>query len=252
MKPNKFHIILKIFGFLVFSIGILYICQFLTGALEEGFTTDDLPSECREVQDSGRKIILCDSLTAGQAIFKLSNVKSILPGKYDNVCVGSTEFGTKYHTCFTRPGPPVYNDVYGIYRDFDPDVDDDTLPTELLPSIDSFCTSYYTNTSKINRGIVSTVAVLKIISDTITGTATYQTQIAALKLVNCENPTGKMVDSCSNINIAYNSLINAPAFTNIITASNVVQNSLNDMSNMSTKMYSIYNGSKCAALQRST
>jgi hypothetical protein len=248
MKHNKLHMILKIFGFLVFSIGILYICQFFTKTLEEGFTTT-LPTECQEVQDSGRKIILCDSLTAGKAVFNLTNLSSILPGKNDNVCVGSVEFGTKYHTCFTRPGPPVYNDVYGIYRAFDPLVDNDTLPTDLLPSVDAFCTSYYTNALKINRGIVSTVAVLKVIRDTITGTSNYQNQIGALRVVHCENPTGSMVDSCSNIMVAYDSLINTPTFTKLITASNVVQTSLNDLSNISTKMYSIYNGSKCVALE---
>jgi len=242
MKPNKLHIILKIFGFLVFSIGILYICQFFTETLEEGFA---IPRDCKEVQDSGRKLLLCASSNAANIVFDNT---SNLPGKYDNVCVGSGEFGTDYYTCYTRPGPPVYNDTYGIYRPFDPKVDNDTLPTDLLPSIDTFCSSYDTNTLKVNRGIASTLAVLNVIRDTGSNTIIYQNQVRTLKQLYCGTPNGKMVNTCSNINVAYNSLTAPAATANLTAASNAVQNSLNSLSNMSTQMYSIYNGSRCQNL----
>lgn len=229
-------------------MGILYICQFLTETLEEGFATS-IPSNCNVIQDSGRKLVLCPTSNHADIVFQ--DIPNNLPGKYDNVCVGSGQFGTSYYTCYTRPGPPVFNYTYGIYRPFDQKVDDDTLPDDLIPSIDSFCASYNTNTLKVNRGIVSTANVLNAITAAVISTNIYQTELGVLKQIYCErNVSNNMIVPCSNINTAFRSLTDASLTSNIIAASNIVQNSLNTLSNISTKTYSIYNGSECQNINR--
>jgi hypothetical protein len=253
MKPNKSHIILKIFGFLIFSIGILYICQFFTKTLEEGFSKtiegfavpqELLPEGCQEIADAGRNIILCPTETSAETVFK--NVPKNLLKKYDNVCVAASQFSSIYYTCYTRPAPKIYNDKYGIYRDADPVADEDTMPNDLLPSIDTFCASYATNTTKVNRGIVSTATYLNTINDTISNTTKYKNDIVGLKTLYCNNPIpASMTRQCNSINIAFESLNNMAAATQLSAARNAVQTSLDSLSNISTQTYSIYNGSKC-------
>ena len=250
MKPNKSYIILKIFGFLIFSIGILYICQFFTKTLEEGFSKSvegfAIPSQCSEITNAGRKIILCPSEEYASIIF--ADMSNNLPGKYDNLCIGSGEFGTDYYTCYTRPGPKVYNCMnYGIYRDFDPTVDNDTMPSDLIPSIDTFCASYPTNTLKVNRGITSTTAVLNVINNTLTSTTQYKNEIGLLQTL-CSSAAPEINGPCSNINTAFQSLNSMTAAQQLATAQTAVRTSLNSLSNISTQMYSIYNGSKCESL----
>ena len=239
MKPNKSHIILKIFGFLIFSIGILYICQFFTKSLEEGFA---IPPGCNVTYDSDRKLVLCESVEKANMVF--DDIAVNLPGKNDNVCVPYNSVSS-YYTCYTRPAQKVYNDVYGIYRDFDPVNDKDTMPEDLSPSIDIFCASYNANTVKVIRGISSTKAVLNNITKTVISTTIYKDLIRELKNSYCNPVRPGMERACPYITIADTSINNLQGASDLTVASNTVSASLNSLSNISTQMFTLYNGSKC-------
>ena len=74
MKSKRLNIIFQIFGFLIFSVGILYLCQFFSVKLNEGF----LSSECPYTRlTDGRVIYTCDSQTQAEKI--LDNIPENLP-----------------------------------------------------------------------------------------------------------------------------------------------------------------------------
>jgi hypothetical protein len=256
MKPNRLHIILKIFGFLIFSIGILYICQFFTHALEEGFQVNTPPSQaaiknitdagCTTTYDSGRNIILCPDSNAANTIF--GNMAVNLAGTYDNVCITNRAFLSNYYTCYTRPAQPVYTHLSGISRPFHPEIHNDTLASHLLPSIDTMCASYNTTTLKINKGLASTQAVYTTVSTTLHSTTVYTTSINSLINNYCGPTNQNMGVQCSNLRTAYTYISGIPTTTGLVQARDAVKASLDSLSNMSTTNYSIYNGSKCNTL----
>lgn len=245
-KPNKLHIILKIFGFLVFSIGILYICQFFSKSLLEGFVS--LLPRCVEVTESGRKILLCSTIQEAKTIFL--DMKTTLPNKYDNVCVES-EADPMYFTCYTRPAQPVYNDVYGVYRDFDPILDRDTMPEDLAPSIGAFCTSYGANTIKIIKNLSSIKTVSDNVAKTTRNLDGYINSLKDLAYTKCNMAGGAttfpagMEDECTSMITTYQTISNIKNTSGISAASTMVSYSMSTLSNMSTQIYSVYNGSKC-------
>ena len=261
-KPNKLHIIFKIFGFLIFSVGILYICQFFTQALEEGFQTTTVSppltgepltyvtntAKCTITYDSGRNIILCPNSNAANLVF--SRMKSTLVGDYDNVCITSADFSSNYYTCYTRPSQPVFNDLYGIFRPFDPQIDNDTMAEDLAPSIDTFCASYNTTTLKVNKAIASTQRIYDTITNTVYSTNIYTSILNNLIVTYCTATNEYMDKQCTNLRAAYTYVRAVPNTTGLAQARNAVKDSLDSLSNISTKTYSIYNGSKCNSLSQ--
>ena len=261
-KPNRLHIIFKIFGFLIFSVGILYICQFFTHALEEGFQTSTVSppltgealtyvtdtARCTVTYDSGRNVILCPNSNAANLVFK--RMTSTLVGDYDNVCITSADFSSNYYTCYTRPAPPVFNDLYGIFRPFDPVIDEDTMPSDIAPSIDTFCASYGTTTIKINKGITLTLSTYKSVNATIYSTTVYATILNSLINTYCGATSENMDTQCSNLRTAYTYVTGVVDATGLRQAQAVVKDSLDSLSNMSTKTYSMFNGSKCNTLSQ--
>jgi hypothetical protein len=259
MKPNKINIILKIIAFLVLCLGILYICQYFVKNLKEGFASSPALSAdaltninaagCSQIRDAERNVILCPNSNAANLIFK--NMDINLPGEYDNVCITSTEFSSNYYTCYTKPGPPVYNDKYGIYRKFDPIIDDDTMPSDLVPSIDIFCASYATNTINVIKNIKSTQSIYNSLINTQSTIATYKTRINNLIFNKC-NPGNTTPIACSNLNNVYTYLTSETNFQDINNIVDVVRSSIKELSNISTKTYNLYNGSKCNNLSMYT
>lgn len=254
MKPNKLHIILKIFGFLILSIGILYICQFFTKTFEEGFQSATSArainialAGCSLEKDNGRDIILCPDSNAVNTIFISTAVN--LPNINDNVCVLTGDPSNKYYTCYTRPSQPIYNDKYGIYRDFDPIIDEDNLAFDLVPDIDTFCTSYMTNTVKINRGIQSTTMINNRILSINYSTNIYKNSLSQIQLNYCGNDLPDMRDTCSNISNDYNYVNGLSESLGLNTARTAVIDSLNTLSNISTKTFALY-GSFCKESQK--
>jgi hypothetical protein len=251
VKPNKIHIILKIFGFLVFSIGILYICQFFTQALNEGFQTNTISpplsgasrdyiintAKCDVTYESGRNLVLCPDSNAANLVF--ANMSNNLPCKYDNVCITSGEFSSNYYTCYTRPAQPVYNDKYGIFRDFDPVADEDTLALDIAPDIGAFCGAYTTNTVKVIRGITSTQTVYSKIVGGELSTAQYVSLIGGLITDKCTPAPADMTDECDKLRTTY-AQINMPQ-TSLAEAKSATKASLDTLSNISTGIYSMYN-----------
>jgi hypothetical protein len=252
MKSNRLYIILKIFGFLIISIGILFICQFFTKTLEEGFQASgapsgpSIPSQCKITRDSGRKLILCP--TENDALTVFNNMSNNLPEKYDNVCITNDKFLSNYYTCYTRPGQQVFNTTYGIYRDFDPKIDEDDLAFNLVPSIETFCASYYTNTQKIIKGIASTQAVVDNLSNIRLKTSLYSSALNNMINVYCMPPKAGMESICSVINTGYQSIFSIPGSQGLNSAYNASRASLNALSNMSTQTYEMYNGSMCSRI----
>jgi hypothetical protein len=248
MKSNRFHIILKIFGFLIISIGILFICQFFTKTLEEGFATQAqniTAAGCSLVADSGRNLILCPD---SNAAFSLQgDLATNLPNEYDNICITNGRFSSNYYTCYTRPAAPVYNDTYGVYRDFDPTIDDDTAPFDLAPSIDSFCTSYDTNSAKVIRGLHSTIEIYGRLTSAVLTTNTNIARLNFLKQQYCNPVIPGMEDECSQLSASYQTISALPASQGLNAATAATSIALNSLSNLSTQIFAEY-GSNCNKL----
>ena len=252
MKPKKINIILKIIAFLVLSVGILYICQYFVKNLKEGFASSPVLSDdtltniaavgCSHIRDGDRNIILCPNSNLANLIFQKMDVN--LPGQYDNLCITSTEFSSNYYTCYTKPAPPVYNDTYGIYRTFDPIIDDDTMPFDLAPSINTFCASYATNTINVIKNIKSTQSIYNVLTSTKRSIDGYKITVNNLIFNNC-NPGNTTPIACSNLSNMYNYLNDPSKYQDLNTVRDAVKDSLDSLSNISTTTYSLFNGSKC-------
>jgi hypothetical protein len=253
MKPKRINIILKIIAFLVLCLGILYICQYFVKNLKEGFAsspalsaealTNISTANCTHIRDADRNIILCPNSNAANLIFQKIDIN--LPGEYDNVCITSTEFSSNYYTCYTKPAPPVYNDKYGIYRKFDPIVDDDTMASDLVPSIDTFCASYARNTVNVIKNIKSTQSLYNVLVSTKTNIDSSKFIVNNLIFENCR-PGNTTATACSNLSNMYTYMTDSSSFggdlNNVISA---VKESIDSLSNTSTTTYNMYNGSKC-------
>ena len=253
MKPNKLHIVFKIFGFLILSIGILYICQFFTKTFEEGFQSapssryDNIANaKCTLESDNNRDIILCPDTNAVDRIMK--NISINLPKESDNVCILTGDPSKKYYTCYTRPIQQEFDETYGVYRDFDPIIDEDNLAFDLVPSIDTFCASYITNTTKINRGIQSTQMVYNRVVAIVISSTKYMNELSILKQRYCNPILPDMDDACNNISNSYdylNTILNGSKdFENFGIAKVAISNSINTLSNISTATFAQY-GSIC-------
>jgi len=249
MKSNRLHIIFKIFGFLIFSIGIFYVCFFVVTVLKKG-TTEGFElcnvTGCSIRRDSGRNLYLCESADAANLVFK--NMSNNLPGAYDNVCITNNKLSSNYYTCYTRPAQRVFDNVYGVYRPFDPIVDNDTMAEDLEPSIDTFCASSNGNTQKIKQGIESTVAIYNILSDTYTKTGISISRFGRLIDEFCKPARPSMAITCSALCNNYSYFETMPEYQMLEEAKSAVQTSLNALSNLSVQTASIYNGSKCNLL----
>jgi len=243
-KPNKLHIILKMFGFLVFSIGILYICQFFNKSIEEGFL--NTPPRCVKIEgERGRTLMLCSTLRDGKDV--LAKMSEYLPGSNDNLCIESEET-PKYFTCYTKPTQPVYNDVYGIYRPYDYLLDKDTMPQDLAPSIDSFCASYNINTVKIIRAISTAEAAYTGVQKTDTNFRKYINDVTTLKTLYCNpnSPNPNITPTqCTNITTAFTTLNSILNTSDLQTDKATLLQTIEVLKNMSTQIYSVYDGSKC-------
>jgi len=257
MKPKRINIILKIIAFLVLSLGILYICQYFVKNLKEGFAsspalsaaalTNITTAGCSHIRESDRNLILCPNSNAANLIFQRMDIN--LPGDYDNVCITSSEFSSNYYTCYTKPAQPVYNDKYGIYRKFDPIIDDDTMASDLVPSIDTFCASYATNTINVIKNLKSTQAIYDVLTTSKSTITSYNTTVNTLIFNNCKpgNTTGT---ACSNLSNMYTYLTDESRSRDLDNVMDAVKDSIDSLSNISTATYSLFNGSKCNNLQQ--
>jgi hypothetical protein len=197
---------------------------------------------CSYIRDADRNVILCPNSNAANLIFQKIDVN--LPGEYDNVCITSTEFLSNYYTCYTKPSPPVYNDKYGIYRKFDPIIDDDTMASDLVPSIDTFCASYATNTINVIKNIKSTQSLYNILTSTKISIDTYKPIVNNLIFNNC-NPGNTTPIACSNLSNMYIHLRDETSSRDLNSVITAVQDSIYSLSNISTTTYNLFNGSKC-------
>jgi hypothetical protein len=162
-----------------------------------------------------------------------------LPGKYDNVCITSGELAGNYFTCYTRPAAPVYNDKYGVYRDFNPKIDEDTLAFDIAPDIPTFCSGYNANTIKVIRGITSTNVVYNKIIDGEAKRLQYLSLIGNLITSKCTPPPTGMDDECTQLDTMYQQLKSPKK--SLTDAKSATKSSLDTLSNISTQIYSIYN-----------
>jgi hypothetical protein len=243
MKSKRLHIIIQIVGFLLCSVGILYICQFFTNTFEEGFQATVAGSSCSQITNAGRKVWMCD--TDSDAIVVLNDISNNLTGSNDNVCI-KYEDNPKYYTCYTQPPDRVYDDIYGVYRKSDPILDDDTMPTDLIPSIDSLCSSSNNIVPLIINGIRSTVGVIGKVRDVITITEGYATKITRYIDTYCQPRPRLSAEVCTLLNNNYTIFQQLPENMGLNLLIGDLTNTLNNLSNQSTNINTVYTGIKCS------
>jgi len=201
---------------------------------------------CEIRRDSGRNLYLCESADAANLVFK--NMSNNLPGAYDNVCITNDEFSSNFYTCYTRPAQRVFDNIYGVYRPFDPVVDNDTMAEDLAPSITAFCGSSNGNTQKIKQGIESTMAIYSVLSETQLNTTVIIGRFNNLINEFCKPARASMAITCSTLSTSYTYLNTLPEYQAIAEAKSAVQRSLDILTSLSNQTANVYNGTKCNLL----
>lgn len=259
MRSKRLNIIFQIFGFLIFSVGILYLCQFFSVKLNEGF----LSSECPYTTlTDGRIIYRCDTQTQAEKI--LDNIPENLPSSNDNVCIATNTFGSNYYTCYERPPQMVYDSNFGVYLPSDPILYEDTMPSVLEPNIDTACASFTANTAVAIKGIKSTEIISSVIHSIIFSTNVYVTNLSNISTQYCKATltlTPNMSRFCTgnpnsiDSNITFfqglpNSDYGGTSFS-LNAMKVVVQTAINNLSNLSANIiYTSYNGMKCDSVNK--
>ena len=259
MRSKRLNIIFQIFGFLIFSVGILYLCQFFSVKLNEGFISDVCPNT--KLTD-GRIIYRCDTQTQAEKI--LDNIPENLPSSNDNVCIATNTFGSNYYTCYERPPPMVYDSNFGVYIPSDPILYEDTMPSVLEPNIDTACASFTANTALAIKGIKSTLLISSFIHSIIFSTIIYVTNLSNISAQNCKASltlTERMSKFCTGDPNSIDSNITffkgLPTYSyggtsfSLNAMKTVVQTAIDNLSNLSANtIYTSYNGMKCDSINK--
>lgn len=258
MRSKRLNIIVHVFGFLILSVGILYLCQFMSTKINEGFQSIDCPS----ITQDGRKIYLCDNQV--QVDSALASDTSPFSSSNDNICISTTTFGNNYYTCYDRPPGQVYDSNFGVYRDVNPLIDDDPTPSMIAPNIDGACLAFNVNTIESIKAIRSTMYVRDIVNTAIVQITGYVTSLNAIYTNKCSpaanSNLSNLCDGANGIkatrdffqalpasNYDVRTGVNNPLLKySLNTLSNTVRDSLNSLSNISANIvYNSFNGMNC-------
>ena len=144
---------------------------------KEGFQANTIPPTCREEYINGKDMFLCSPLTTIDPITGFptttasgsNDALSILPmvPATSSVCytdaytLMNRTSGMSSFVCFDRPGPRVWDSNAGHYRDFDPILDNDQLPSIETQTVTGFCAAYNAGFAK-NLAAYSTVSTTEV------------------------------------------------------------------------------------------
>ena len=258
MRSKRLNIIVHVFGFLILSVGILYLCQFMSTKINEGFQMADSGITCPQIKLSdNRNIYMCDNQS--EADFIMSDIPKNLINSNDNVCVSTITFGSNYYTCYDRPPGLVYDSNYGVFQPADSFFD--RTASDIAPGIDVACAALTTNTTQVIMKIKSTVLIRNTLQNIITSTVIFANNLAEVSTLKCD--INKVEPNLSNVCSGDPNKINT--FSNTITYFStlqdykinddsyslndilgVVQTSLNTLVHLSANVLSpSYNGMKC-------
>jgi hypothetical protein len=259
MRSKRLNIIVHIFGFLILSLGILYLCQFLSIKINEGFISTKCPST---VLSDGRTMYLCD--TEINAISILTDGANPIADT-DGVCISTTTFGNNYFTCYDRPPGLVFDSDFGVYRKSNPILDEDTTPDIIAPNIDAACASFNLTTFQTIMGIKSTILIKNVVSNIILSTTVYKNMLNNISTKKCrfDDSTKLSLDICDEFSTTIAFFGNLPntnykvngreAVDSLNGMLGVINTTINNLSNLSTYLiYSSFNGMKCDSISTYT
>jgi hypothetical protein len=258
MKSKRLPIILKIFTFLLFTIGILYICQYFNNCLTEGFQTTvvsktkeapslDPSTGCRAVFENNRNLILCSGNAQAYTMLSASNMATYLPNSNDNLCVHQGDMtDSMYYTCYNRPAPMIFDALTGIYRASDPMVDDDETPDIIAPNIDVMCGSYSNATNSVKKSYTATIKIFRDISGYISSIISYSNSMSNVSTNNCKfGHNQNYSEACKSIQDSIVFFRNLPTSSKLTEVLQRTSNTIINLRDLSGNVTSNYNGTLC-------
>ena len=220
----KIIIIKRILAFLLFTLGILYIlCWIQPSRHIEGF---QFATGCKLTTVAGRQVYMCDSKASATQQLNMTSATGVQVCYAGNYSLEPLKRGvdTTGFICHDAIGEPQFDSVLGVYVQFDPVTDTDTLPgyteQDTIVNYTSLNSGYlqfsnsYANTSSLVASVgtngfgsvLSTLSTFNALSNTYCTATPIQTRYQTV---------------CSAINTGITAVTNIPTAGGENSLSNV-------------------------------
>lgn len=228
----------RLVGFLLLTVGIVYIVMRIYASFEEGFQTLDA-STCRVTTDvQGMRVWLCG--TKGDAV-QLNLNECTVPSecgadttrlqKVDGLCYRSDPPYTSTFVCYDRPAPTVLDPVFGIKESIA--LEDDPAPDLHMTTYKTTCRSMPAAIRTLYNSFLSTNVLYKSVREEVTTLSMTAQNLSNLYSDYCSATANSNVQRVCPVVLQTASTLHVYSQdTNLLAALRLVETANNQMSNL--------------------
>lgn len=235
MYSKRLRLLVQIIGFLFCTIGLLFICMKILNMGTEGFQNAfDIIPQCVTMSTRDKIFYKCE--TDNDAQMKVRYLMST-NDVFSGVCY-KTDAG--FYTCYTRPSQKTFQEEEGIFITDDPT--SDSMPAVIESDVLTVCGDFGITYNKLNTIYVSTVSIGGVIHSSIKIVRDATASLANISTLYCNNPNAQ-TNACNTLSSGigiFDGIPSGPKGLNYM--SNTVGQAVSNMNNISTTLYTAYNG----------
>lgn len=236
MAPKKAPIYLKLFIFLLITVGIVYIVLQIifqpSPRISEGFQTPLCPMQVI----NNRNTYLCDNSNRALALSVDSNI-----GLNDSICYNdsdsltSVQTGGVYYICYDRPAPLYFNEKIGATTRLA--AYDDMAPESAIDSGNANCSAYNGPYKDLYKTYTGTSTLISIVdAQGLSNIEANMNLLSNMSNTHCARPPTDpaMINVCRSINVgiqAFSMIYNSDEPNSLKNVSRNMNNAKNIMSN---------------------
>lgn len=236
MYSKRVRLLVRIIGFLLCTIGLLYVSMVILGEMPEGFQGGMVGAVagCNPFNTRDKTYFLCDSdQQAQEQVRLLVDSNDIFSG----ACYKTTE---GYFTCYTRPSQKSYLQSEGVFVYEDPSKD--FMPASIESDVQNVCGDYGVTYNKLNTLYLSTLTIGGVIQSSINTVKGATRRLDNISTMYCNNAISdpKLIKICESLNSGIGIFNGLPVGLGVM--STTVSTAVGNMNNISTTLYRTYDG----------
>lgn len=236
MYSKRVRLLVRIIGFLLCTIGLLYLSMVILGEMPEGFQAGMVGAVdgCRPFNTKDKTFFLCDADQQAQEQVRL------LVDSNDNFSGACYKTSEGYFTCYTRPSQKSYLQSEGVFVFEDPNKD--FLPASIESDVQNVCGDYGITYNKLNTLYLSTVTIGGVIQSSINNVKGATTRLRNISTTYCNTAITdpKLIEICKSLSSGIGIFNGLPVGLGVM--STTVSTAIANMNNISSTLYRTYDG----------